>query len=277
MKFSIFSYNFKPLLRDGKQDIYRYITDSKALGAAELDVWNSHLAPIAARDEVIKTSGDPANAALSSDEKHYLERVRAAAEDAEMPFGSLAVDGAHIYEESSAARAMNRAIAYRYLAVAEILGARQIRIDSGGPADMPDDVFDIIVEGYNDLVPRARKMGIELLIENHWGSSRIPENTVRIVEAIDGLGLLFDTNNWAEGMRERGWELCAKYACATHIKTFSFDAAGNDPSVDLERAIKLLVATGYTGVWGIESVPRDGDEYEGVRKTAALIARVLGR
>ena len=43
-----------------------------------------------------------------------------------------------------------------------------------------------------------------------------------------GLGLLFDTHNWADGASERGWRQCAGFATAVHIKTFAFDAEGND-------------------------------------------------
>ena len=35
----------------------------------------------------------------------------------------------------------------------------------------------------------------------------------------------------------------------------------------------LLLEAGYKGVWGIESVPTDGDEYAGATKTIELIRR----
>ena len=139
---------------------------------------------------------------------------------------------------------------------------------------MPDDVFAIIVEGYQDLINRAHQLGIELLIENHWGPSPITENLSRILDAVPGLGLLFDTNNF-QGDKERAWETFAGRAVSVHIKTFSFDEQGNDPSVDLSKAIHLLVAAGYNGAWGVESVPLDGDEYGAVQKTFALIRRTL--
>ncbi|MBN1285425.1 MAG: hypothetical protein JXB47_08505, partial [Anaerolineae bacterium] len=106
--------------------------------------------------------------------------------------------------------------------------------------------------------------------------SQHPENLVKLFDAVEGLGLLFDTNNWAPGKQEQGWEMCARYARGTHVKTFSFDADGNEPSVDIPKAMHILLDAGYDGVWGIESVPKDGDEYAGVKKTVALMARVLG-
>lgn len=276
MRFSICSFSFHRLLAAGKQDIFKYITDCKALGAAELDPWNAHLAVIKDEDAVIRTGRDPGHARLSAQSDAFVAQVKAAADDAGLPFGCIAVDGAHIYEDTPEARAMNRAIAYRWLDVAETLGARQVRIDAGGPEAMPDDVFDNIVAGYNDLVARGRDKGVEIVMENHWGPSVVPENVVKIIEAVDGLGLLFDTHNWADGMQEKGWAMCARYARATHIKTFTFDADGNEPSVDIPKAMRLLRDAGFDGVWGIESVPPEGaDEYEGVRKTIALMERVL--
>jgi hypothetical protein len=59
------------------------------------------------------------------------------------------------------------------------------------------------------------------------------------LKAVPELGLLFDTNNWAKGAQQQGWELCV-YAKAVHIKTFSFNEAGEDPSVNLRKAIALL-------------------------------------
>lgn len=275
MRLSIGGYSFHRLLEAGKQDIFQYIRDCKELGATQLDPWNAQLAPLRDADHVAHAGSDPGHARLSAQDDAYLLRVREAADDAGLPFGCIAVDGAHIYEPDPAARAANRRLADRWLEAARILGAPQVRIDAGGPAELPDDVFAIIVDGYRDLIARAGKQGIEILMENHWGPSVIPENVVRILDAVDGLGLLFDSHNWAPGMAERGWTLCAKYARSTHFKTFSFDEEGNEPSVDLPRAIRLLVEAGYDGCWGIESCPEDGDEYGAVQKTAALIKRTL--
>jgi sugar phosphate isomerase/epimerase len=263
------------LLADGKQDMFKYIADCKELGATLLDPWNAHLAPLKDSEAVLKAGSDPENARLAPQHEGYLGQVKRAADEAGLPFGCIAVDGAHIYEPAPEARQANRALAYQWLGVAERLGAKQIRVDAGGPEEMPGDVFQIIVAGYQDLVTRGKDKNIEILIENHWGPSRIPENVVKIMEAVDGLGLLFDTSNWAPGMQEKGWQLCAKYATASHIKTFSFDDQGYEPSVDIPKAMRILVDAGYDGCWGIESCPRDGDEYEGVKKTIALIRRVL--
>jgi sugar phosphate isomerase/epimerase len=222
------------------------------------------------------SSFTPEYAQLSAGELEFIAKIKATADSAGLPFGCLAVDGAHIYEPSPEAQQAQKIKAHRWLNIAEQLGAAQIRIDSGGPPEMPEDVFEVIVAGYKDLIPRAGEKGIEVVIENHWGASRIPENVVRILDAAPGLGLLFDSGNWPAELREAGWTRCAQYARATHLKMFAFDAEGNETTVDIPRAIHLLQETGYQGSWGIESVPRQGDEIEAARKSVALVRRVLG-
>ena len=276
MELSICSYSFHHLLEAGGQDVFQYISDCHALGCTQLDLWNGHLPSLLDDEARPPANFTPDYAQLSPTEVDYIARIKAAAESAGLPFGCLAVDGAHIYEPGPEARQAQQIKAHRWLNIAEQLSAQQIRIDSGGPPEMPEDVWEVIVTGYNDLIPRAGEKGIEVLIENHWGASRIPENVVRILEAVPGLGLLFDTGNWPEEMRETGWTRCARYARATHLKTFAFDAEGDETTVDIPRAIRILQEAGYQGSWGIESVPRQGDEYEAAKKSVALVRRVLG-
>jgi len=276
MEISLCSYSFHHLLEAGKHDVFQYISDCQTLGCTQLELWNGHLPSLLDDKERSSSSFTPEYAQLSPAELDYLAQIKAAADRAGLPFGCLAVDGAHIYEDSPEARQAQQIKAYRWLHIAEQLKAQQIRIDSGGPAEMPEEVLEMIVSGYNDLIPRARDKGMEVVIENHWGASRIPENVVRILEAVPELGLLFDTGNWPEDQRETGWTQCARYARATHLKTYAFDAEGNEITVDIPRAMRILQEAGYQGAWGIESVPRQGDEYEAAQKSIALVRRVLG-
>jgi sugar phosphate isomerase/epimerase len=275
MDYSIASYSFHHLLASGKQDMFKYITDCKDMGCALLDPWNGHLAPLVEEDKAIKASANPTQAHFSAAGLDYAREVKAAADAAGMRFGCLAVDEAHMYEPSLEARQINRACAYRWLEVAEILGAEQVRMDTGGTAEMPDEQFAIIVDGFKDVVARAREKGILVVLENHWGASHIPENVLKVIDAVPGLALLFDSGNWKEGRREDGWRLCSHLAKAVHIRSFAFNAEGNETTLDIPRIVRLLAANGYDGCWGVESIANDGEEYEVAQKTIDLIRRTL--
>jgi sugar phosphate isomerase/epimerase len=238
-------------------DMFRYILWNKEHGFTQLDPWMKHLE-------------------AGYDDNRYLEQVKGAAEEVGLPFGCIAVDGAHIYEPEEDMRQANRLRAYRWIDICHYLGARQVRIDTGSREESwPDDVFAIIVEGYKDVLAYARARGVEVVVENHWGPTKHAVNVVKLLDALPELGLLLDTMNWAPGTAEQAWSVCAKYARLTHIKTFSFDERGNEATYDAPKAIRLLRDSGYQGTWGIESTPRDGDEEASVIKALGLSRRVL--
>lgn len=277
MRIGICSFSFHRLLAAGKQDIFGYIRDCKDLGCTQLDPWIAHLSPPAEGDAVIHGGRNPSQSHqtfFATPDDAYVDRIAAAAREAGLPFGTIAVDGAHLYENDDATRAANRRRAYRWLEVAHRLGARQVRIDAGGPADMPPDAFAVIVEGYRDLIARARPMGIEILTENHWGPTRIPDNVLRLIEAAPGLGFLYDTRNWKPELIAEGRRKLAPHAAATHVK---YPVADPDSGADEDTAsaVKCLLDAGYSGTWGIESVPPDGDELAGAARTIALLRKIV--
>jgi sugar phosphate isomerase/epimerase len=273
MDFSIASYSFHRLVNAGKQDMFQYITDSKRMGMAALDPWVGHLQPLMQESDKLKNSDQWDVPTFSDESLAYVERVRAAIDEAGLPLNCLAIDGPHIYEPDEETRRKHRASAYRWLDAAHRMGSAQVRIDCGGPKELDDEQFRIIVDGYNDLIARAREKGMNVVIENHWGASQYPPTLRRILDAVDGLGLLFDTNNFAAGSQQEGWRMFVGDAKAVHIKTFEFDENGNDPTVDIPKVIGMLLDAGYSGLWGIESVPRDGDEYGAIEKTRTLVER----
>jgi sugar phosphate isomerase/epimerase len=275
MRYGFCSYSFHRLLAAGKQDIHRLIRDCKTLGAATVDPWNSHLAPILKGDQALKAAKKPELGKLVTADFDYLKTVKDTAAEEGLPFGIIACDGGHIYEAEEGARALNRAVAYRWIDVAGFLGAKQVRVDSGGTLKMTDEQLKVIIAGYQDVIGYAKDRGVQIVVENHWGPTNCPDNVIRILESVEGLGFLFDSNNWLSHRREEAWERTAHLAKALHIKTFAFNDDGMDPTMNVERAIKLLQKTGYNGVWGIESCPHDGNEYAAARKTISLIERVL--
>ncbi len=256
MHISLMTYSFRRTVERGAMDIFACIEFCQQNGITYIEPWNKHL-PQAEHD------------------LRWVDQVRQAATAAGVRMGCVAIDGGHIYADTPEVRQQQRAYAYHWLEVAARLGAPQVRIDAGGPEDMPDDAFTIIVEGFEDLIRRGQHLGVEILTENHWGPTQNPDHALTLLQAVPQLGLLFDSYNWIAERREEAWQMAAPFARALHIKTFQFDAAGNDPTVNLHQCITLLVNAGYTGVWGIESTPENGDEPGGVLGTRDLILREL--
>ena len=256
MNYSVCSYSFHRTFDAGEMDIFDYITWCKEQGFTQLDPWMKHLA-------------------TGFDDDAHIAAVKVAADKVGLPFGCIAVDGGHIYMPTAKERVATRQKAYRWVEIAAQLGAKQVRIDAGGREESFEEIFDIVVEGYKDLISRARENGIEIVIENHWGPTNDPNNMYKLLDAVDGLGLLFDTSNWPEGTHEEAWVRYAPYARLTHIKT-SFSKDSGEPTLDIPKAIRLLREAGYDGSWGIEAEASEWDEEELVLKILSLIKRELG-
>ena len=222
MNISIASYAFHGLLREGKIDIFGYLETCKyRYGLASADIWNGFFPTIA---------------------DDFLEKVKDGLAERELTLANLCVDGPHIWEDDPDVRAKHHAEGLAYLAAAEFLGARTIRIDAGVRADtFTEEQFDTIVARYREYAQRAYDNGYRVGPENHWGAEVVPENMVRICRAVDhpGFGMLLHFRGNA------GDALMAPWAMHTHV---SMEVVNNA----LEPSMALLCTAGYTGFWGVE-------------------------
>lgn len=273
MRLAICSFALHRTFASGGMDLAGYAAFCREIGCATVDPWNAHLTDPADGADTVRAGRNPHDARLGVPSAAHIATVADVLRAGGLPVGCIAVDGAHVYDADPEKRRLHRERAHAWIDIARTLGAQSVRIDAGGPEDLPEDVLAIIAEGYADILSHARAAGLEVLIENHWGPSTIPTQLLRILEACPGLGLLFDTNNWKKDLQREGWERCARHARNTHVKTYRFDASGNPEGLDLDPAFAALRAAHYAGPWGIESVPPDGDELGAVRRTADLIRR----
>lgn len=277
LRIGICSFSFHHLLAAGQQDIFQYIATCRELGCTQLDPWNAHLAPLKDGDNVLHAGHHPSQAQLGAGEDDYIDRVKAAADTVGLPFGCIAVDGTWVYDADGEKMQRNRQLVYRWIEIAARLGAAQIRIDAGGPADMPELVFEQIVNGYNDIIARAAAVNVQVLVENHWGPTPNPDNVIRLLDAVPGLGLLFDTNNWAPGRQDDGFRLCASRADACHVKLSTDLKMVQATPEKASQGIRALLAADYDGCWGVESYAHDPamDEVEHAKQTINLIRQTI--
>jgi sugar phosphate isomerase/epimerase len=148
----------------------------------------------------------------------------------------------------------------------------------GEEASEPE-VAKAAVDGYGKLLEYANKVGINVIVENHFGYSSNPEWLVGIMKQVGAKnkGFLPDFGNFcmertkAESMdfkallatkcvkeydKYKGVEMMMPYAKGISAKTHKFDASGNDPETDFNKIFGIIKASGWTGGYV-------GIEYEG--------------
>lgn len=248
MKISIASYSFHGMFNEGKIDLFGYLESLKYRYHVDgADIWNIMLA---------------------SYEEDYLRKLREAMDERGLHLANLCVDGAHVWEEDPELRERNYRNALNNLRAAEILGAQTVRIDMGGHAlEMTDEQFEYTVKRYREYAKRAEENGYKVGPENHWGTSRVPENIRKLVEAVDSpaFGILLHMENW-DVDKENGDRLCAKYAFHTHFPAWVLPR--------YEEKIRWLMEAGYTGHYSVEH-HSGKNEYVEVEVQLAHIRRIL--
>ncbi len=214
----------------------------------------------------------------------YLRRLKKSLADAGVTPVLIMVDDEDPAAGTDARERRAAAVAHRkWVDIAHYLGCRAIRCNMrGGEGDWRKDTGLVAraAESFRDLLAYARGSGIQILIENHGGASSDPDVLARLMKEVNDpqFGLLVDLGNWNKGDDH--------YAAIEKTLPWARGISVKDiPGWDLEKKLRMCMASGFHGFWGIESGARPPDgatpeqifqaELEAVLKMKAAIERVV--
>jgi sugar phosphate isomerase/epimerase len=177
-------------------------------------------------------------------------------------------------------------VAKKWMDAGKIIGAKSMRVNSGGPRIAPiavvttdypkaDDLAVYIkhcVESLKELAEYGSKAGVKITLENHWGLTANPMN-IRII--IDEVNNPFceaspDFCNWEhEYMMYNGLKALAPYAhTVVHAKYWDRWKDNND----VRRSVKIMMDAGFEGVFALEY---EAGPWDGVEGSKYLYKEVL--
>jgi len=168
-------------------------------------------------------------------------------------------------------------VAKKWLDGAAILGAKSMRVNSGGPriapaavatSDYPkNDQLAVYlancIESFKQMADYGSKVGVKVTLENHWGLTANPIN-IRII--VDEVGSPFceaspDFCNWEhEYLLYNGLKDLAPYA-HTNVHAKYWNRWKPDQSV--RRSVKIMMDAGFTGTFALEYEEGPWDGVEG--------------
>jgi sugar phosphate isomerase/epimerase len=177
------------------------------------------------------------------------------------------------------------AVAKKWLDGAKVLGAKSMRVNSGGPriapvavatADYPkaDDLAVYLrncIESFKEMADHGAKVGVKVTLENHWGLTANPIN-IRII--VDEVSSPFceaspDFCNWEhEYLMYNGLKALAPYA-HTNVHAKYWNRWKDN---DVRRSVKIMTAAGFEGTFALEY--EDGP-WDGVEGSKYLYKEVL--
>lgn len=191
-----------------------------------------------------------------------------------------------ICELDEAKRKAGVDVAKKWLDGAAIIGAKSMRVNSGGPriapSPMPNETsypknpelekyMDQCIVSFKEMAEHGAKVGVKVTLENHWGLTANPINIRTIIEEVN--------SRWCEASPDFGnWEHkylvyhalndLAPYAHTTcHAKFWDrwTDAFGPGTHIDVQRNVRIMLNNGYTGVFALEYEEGPWDGVEGAQ------------
>jgi sugar phosphate isomerase/epimerase len=183
-----------------------------------------------------------------------------------------------ICEPDEAKRRAGIEVAKKWLDGAAMLGAKSMRVNSGGPRIAPVAVvttdypkndelakyLTLCIESFKEMADYGGKVGVKVTLENHWGLTASPTN-IRII--IDEVNSPFceaspDFCNWEhEYLMYHGLAELAPYA-HTNVHAKYWNRWKNP---DVRRCVRIMTAARYMGIFALEYEDGPWDGVEGAK------------
>lgn len=173
---------------------------------------------------------------------------------------------------------------HKWAEAAKFLGCHSIRVNAAtGNSGSFEEQQKRAADGLRKLTEFTSKIGINTIVENHGGLSSNGAWLAGVMKLVGhpNCGTLPDFGNFyidriknEQYDRYQGVAELMPFAKGVSAKTHNFDAEGNERHTDYRRMLKIVKDAGYRGHIGIEYEGKEIGEFDGIRKTIALLEKV---
>ncbi|MDC7994852.1 sugar phosphate isomerase/epimerase family protein [Altibacter sp. HG106] len=276
-KISLAQWSLNEPIRNGEMDPFTFAAKAKELGFEGIEYVSQLYTPFLATFEDKEVAMDSLVAKLNRETAtHNIEDLIIMI-DAE---GELAFN-----DRNQTRDAINNH--KRWIDAAEALGCHSIRINLFGEED-PEAWKRNSVRSLKALGAYAAPKGVNVIVENHGGLSSNASVLAEVMTEVnmDNVGTLPDFGNFClqreggarwgapcieEYDKYKGVEELMPHAKAVSAKSYAFNDAGEETTIDYTRMLQLVKEAGYTGFIGIEYEGSELDPVTGINKTRELL------
>lgn len=185
-------------------------------------------------------------------------------------------------DPDSAARTQAVENHHKWVDAAALLGCHSIRVNARSEGDWAEQ-SRLAADGLHRLAEYGDRLAINVIVENHGGLSSNGRWLAETLRAADHprVGALPDFGNFRISATEtydpyQGVAELMPLAKGVSAKSYDFDAAGNETTLDYARLMRIVTEAGYHGYVGIEYEGSRLSEADGIRATKTLLERVRG-
>ncbi len=219
----------------------------------------------------------------------YLADLKKKAEDAGVRNVLIMCDGeGNLGDPDHKARMTSVRNHVKWLEWAQALGCHSIRVNARSDGKLSyDEQMKLAADGLRMLCEIGDTYDLNVIVENHGGLSSHGRWLAEVMQLVDHprCGTLPDFGNF-RGVARAGdvtleydrylgvYELMP-YAKGASAKSYAFDDAGNETTIDFDKMLKIVCAPqfGFSGYIGIE-FEGGGDSFAGILATKKLLERI---
>ncbi len=218
-----------------------------------------------------------------AEDKAYLKELKQRCADHGVTSRLIMIDGeGRLGDPDDSARTQAVENHYKWIEAAKFLGCETIRVNAASEGAW-DEQMERAADGLRRLCEFGAPRGINVIVENHGGLSSNAKWLTGVMKKVGmtNCGTLPDFGNFRIGPGEeydryQGVAELMPYAKGVSAKTYGFDAAGDETTIDYVRIMRIVTGAGYHGYVGVEWEGGEPGEVEGVRLTKRLLERVRG-
>lgn len=211
----------------------------------------------------------------------YLADMKKRAADAGVRSLLIMIDGeGAIGDPDEAKRRQAIENHHRWVDAAKTLGCHSIRVNAQSAGSF-EEQQKLAADGLRRLTEFAAKRDLNVIVENHGGLSSNGEWLAGVMKLVDHprCGTLPDFGNFNLGDgkqydRYKGVGEMMPFAKAVSAKSYDFDDAGNETTIDYRKMMKIVIDAGYHGHVGVEYEGSRLSEPDGILATKRLLERI---
>ena len=171
---------------------------------------------------------------------------------------------------------------YKWVEAAQFLGCHSIRVNAASSGTW-DEQRALAADGLRRLSTFAADYGLNVIVENHGGLSSNGQWLSSVIRDVgrDNIGTLPDFGNFfisrqpvEEYDRYQGVSELMPFARGVSAKSYGFDDAGNETTIDYRRMMRIVLDAGYRGRVGVEWEGTGVSDVDGIRLTQELLLRI---
>jgi sugar phosphate isomerase/epimerase len=171
---------------------------------------------------------------------------------------------------------------YKWVEAAEYLGCHSIRVNAYGDGTR-EEQKKAAVDSLGRLAEFAKDYGINVIVENHGGYSSDGQWLADVMKQVGmgNCGTLPDFGNFClksddngcvkEYDRYKGVREMMPYAKGVSAKSYAFNKAGQETTIDYSKMLQIVHEAGYSGYIGIEYEGKN--EFQGIKATKDLLVK----